>query len=107
MTDKLLPTLCDIATEAHTKIQQDFKNINPVIGVSQGMRTSGIPADAITIDCLKSGKRIILVLHDHHPDIINYQFSYRDEVPDSKFEQIQFNKLTATQMYEWIKSYFS
>ena len=107
MTEKVLKTLCDNVTEAHTRIQTDFKDINPVVGVSQKMRDIGVPADAMTIDCLKTGKRIILVLHDQQPDIVNYQFCFKDKDPDDEFEQIPFNELTTQQLYEWIKNYFS
>ena len=47
MSDKQLKTLCDIATEAHNRIQQNFKDINPVVGVTHNMRSNGIPADAM------------------------------------------------------------
>lgn len=107
MTEPLLATLSDIATEAHARIQQDFKDINPVVGVSRNMRKSGIPADAMTIDCLKTGKRIILILHDNEPAIIRYQFAFRDKDPDTKFEVIQFKELTAQKLYDWIASYFA
>ena len=107
MTGKRLLQLCDIATEAHTRIQQTFKDINPIVGVSHNMRENGIPADAMMIDCLKSRKRIILILHDEQPDIIRYQFSFIDNDPDKKFETIQFNELNPTQMFDWIKNYFA
>ena len=107
MINKQLEALCDIATESHARIQQDFKDINPVVGVNQRMRETGMPADIMTIDCLKSGKRIILILHDHQPGIISYQFSFKDKDPDKKFENIQFNELTANKLYDWIKGYFS
>lgn len=107
MTETILEILCDAATEAHTRIQQDFQYINPIVGVSKNMRKNGVPADAMTIDCLKSGKRIIIILHDHSPDVINYQFSFRDKDPDSKFEQLPFKDVTSTQIYNWIKTYFS
>ena len=94
-------------TESHARIQHDFEDINPIVGVIQQMRDSGVPADAMTIDCSKSDKRIILVLHDHQPDIVSYQFSFKDRDPDDKFEQISFNDLTADRLYEWIKGYFS
>ena len=106
MTDKLLFTLSDIATDAHTRIQQDFKDIDPIVGVNRSMRKSGIPADAMTIDCLKTGKRIILILHDQQPDIIRYQFSFKNKDPDDKFEEIQFNELTVDILYGWISDYF-
>ncbi len=107
MNNDPLKTLCGIATDAHTRIQQDFKDIDPVVGVSQKMRATGIPADAMTIDCLKSGKRIILILHDQQPGIINYQLSFKDQDPGEKFEQIPLPELTVQILYEWIKNYFS
>lgn len=107
MANKRLLTLCDIATEAHTRIQEDFKDINPVVGVSQNMRSNGVPADVMTIDCLKSGKRIIIVLHDQQPETVNYQFSFKEQSSTDEFEQFQFNELNATQLYHWIKIYFS
>lgn len=101
-----LETLCEIATESHTRIQQDFADINPMVGVNQRMREMGVPSDAMTIDCLKSGKRILLILHDHHPDIIRYQFTFKETDPGESFEQIAFGELTADELYNWIKSYF-
>jgi len=107
LNNKNLKLLCDIATDAHTRIQQDFKDINPVVGVSQKMRDIGVPADAMTIDCLKTGKRIILVLHDQQADIVNYQFCFKDKDPDDEFDQLEFSELTTQRLYDWIKTYFS
>ncbi|MCK4744021.1 MAG: hypothetical protein KAT25_09395 [Sulfuriflexus sp.] len=107
MTDKKLKTLCDLATEAHTRIQQDFQDINPVVSVNQKMRDNGMPADIMTVDCLKSGKRIIIILHDQQPDIINYQFCFKDKDPKDEFENIAFDNLTTQILYDWIKDYFS
>lgn len=107
MRDKPLAVLSDVAAEAHVRIQEDFKDINPIVSVSGKMRSHGIPVDAMTIDCLKTGKRIILILHDEQPDIVSYQFSFKDKDPEEKFEIIQLDKLTAQTLYEWIKSYFS
>lgn len=90
MTHKHLETLCDLTSAAHARIQQDFKTLDPVVGVSQKMRASGIPVDAMTIDCLKSGKRIIIILHDHQPEVLSYQFSFKDKEPANEFEQIPF-----------------
>lgn len=106
MIDKRLQLLCDVATEAHTRIQHDFKQIDPVVGVSQNMRANGIPADAMTIDCLRSGKRIIIILHDEQPDNISYQFSFKNKDPATEFEQMSFAELTADTVYGWIASYF-
>jgi len=107
LTEQHLEKLSDFVTEAHTRIQEDFKDINPVVGLSRKMRSVGIPADAITIDCLKTSKRIILILHDQQPDIVHYQFSFKDKDPDEKFETLEFKNLSAEQLYRWIIDYFS
>lgn len=77
-----------------------------MVGVNQKMREMSVPVDAITIDCLKNGKRILLILHDHHPEIIRYQFTYKNQDPDENFKEIQSEELTGEQLYNWIKNYF-
>lgn len=107
MSQTPLEMLADRASEAHCKIQQDFEHINPVVGLNRGMRKVGIAADAMTIDCLKSGKRIIIILHDDEPESVQYQFSFKAQDPDEQFQQITFNKLTAAKIYQWISEYFA
>lgn len=107
MSVKPLSILSDFATEAHTRIQQDFANIDPIVGVSLSMRKAGIPADAMTIDCLRTNKRIILILHDHYADIVRYQFSFRDQDPSNEFETLLMADLSAQTLYDWMKGYFS
>lgn len=112
MTDKLnnvdpLETLSNYVTEAHTRIQNDFGHINPVVGVSRKLRSMGIMADMITIDCLKSQKRIIVILQDEMPGIVRYQFSFIKEDPSDEFEVIQLTEMTQNNFYTWMKDYFS
>lgn len=103
---KPLERLSELITDAHTQIQKDFLNINPVVGVNRRMRDSGIPVDVMTIDCLKTGKRIIIVLHDQHPDIIQYQFSFKAEEPSDEFNNLPLSELTIKILYDWMKDYF-
>jgi hypothetical protein len=102
-----LQQLCDMATEAHERIQTNFAEIDPIIGVNQRMRDSGFAADLMTIDCLKTGKRIILILNDDIPNILNYQFSYKATDPEGEFQQLDFDKVTSQLLYDWIANYFS
>jgi hypothetical protein len=102
-----LLSLSDIASQAHEKIQLDFENINPVISVMQGMRKSGIPADVLTIDCLVSNKRILVVLHDLHPDIMRYQFTFIDQDPNDDYQQAVSANVTSEMVYGWIEDYFT
>ncbi len=96
-----------MTTEVHERIQANFADIDPVVGVNQRMRESGFPADLITIDCLKTGKRIILILNDDNPTILSYQFSYKAADPEGEFQQLDFDKLTSKLLYDWIANYFS
>lgn len=107
MEDRPIKRICDAVEVAHAKIQKDFIHLNPVVGLINRMRDHGIPADLMTIDCLKSGKRILLVVHDSQPEIANYQFCLRDEDPGDEFESIAIESLTAQQLYDWMKETFS
>ena len=107
MSEKNLELLSDLVTEAHGRIQADFDYINPVIGVSRGMRSVGIPADAMTIDCLKSGKRIIIIVHDEQPEFLQYQFSYKADDPAEEFILLAFSELSNQILYDWMKEYFN
>lgn len=102
-----LSALSEAATEAHTKIQQDYKDLNPVVGVNQGMRRQGIPADVMTIDCLKSAKRIVIILHDDEPEIVRYQFAFKDKDPGDIFEILPASELNSKQLYDWMSSYLA
>ena len=106
MSHKYLKALCDFTTAAHTRIQQDFKQLDPVVGVSQKMRAAGIPADAMTIDCLKTTKRIIIILHDSQPEVLNYQLAFKDKDPKEEFEQLACGELSEEVLYGWMRGYF-
>ncbi len=102
-----LLSLSEIVSDAHAKIQQDFADINPVIGVMQGMRKMGIPADVITIDCLVTNKRILVILHDEHPAMTRYQLTYIDQDPSDDYIDLASDQVNSEMVYGWIKDYFS
>jgi hypothetical protein len=107
VTSKSLEKLCDLATIAHTRIQKDFDDLDPIVGVSQNMRNNAVPADAMTIDCLRSGKRIIIILHDQYPDVLMYQFSFKVKGPKDSFNELDLADLTEEILYEWMSDYFT
>jgi len=106
LSNKRLETLCNLASESHVRIQKDFAEINPMVGINHKMRDLGVPADVVTIDHSKSNRRIILVLHDHYPEVVNVQFSFKDTDPDDAFEQHPFSELSTDTLYDWIRGYF-
>ena len=99
--------ICDAVEIAHARIQKDFKHINPVVAVNRKMRSAGIAADIMTIDCLQSGRRILIVVHDALPETADYQFCLRDEEPHDEFERIALDRLTAEQLYTWMRDTFN
>jgi len=99
--------ICSAVEVAHARIQKDFADINPVVAVNRKMRSAGIATDVMTIDCIRSGKRILLLFHDAYPDMAEYQFCRRDAAPHDKFERIALKNLTAEQLYTWIRDTFS
>ena len=95
-----------MASDAHARIQQAHQHINPVVGVRRGMREVGIPADAMTIDCLRTRRRIMLVLHDEQPGVLLYQFVTIDEEVGNEFQQMPFGDLNVKTLFDWMQDYF-
>lgn len=107
MSEDPLKALSDMASDAHARIQQTHEHINPVIGVRRGMRDIGIPADAMTIDCLRTRRRIMLILHDAEPDTLLYQFLQLDEEPGEDFQRMALADVAVGTLFDWMQSYFA
>ncbi len=106
MSEERLKRLADAVTDAHTRIQAEFADINPVVGINRQMRTQGIAVDLMTIDCLRTQKRIIVVLEDQTPERIRYQFAWRDRDPSDQFAELPASALDADLLFQWIRDYF-
>lgn len=107
MSSTALQTLSDIASEAHTQVQQSDTGINPVIGLRRGMRETGIPADAMTIDCLRTRRRILLVLHDRQPDALLFQFAGIDDEDDPALSRMALAELDSDRLVTWMRNWFA
>lgn len=106
MSEDPLKSLSDMASEAHARIQAAHEHINPVVEVRRGMRDSGIPADVMTIDCLRTRRRITMILHDERPGVLLYQFiTIEDEVAD-EFQQMLIEDVSTQVLFDWIQEYF-
>lgn len=106
MPEDPLKTLSDMASDAHARIQQAHEHINPVVSVRRGMRDVGIPADAMTIDCLRTCRRINLILHDEQPGVLLYQFVTIDEEAGDSFRQAEFDEVSVNTLVQWMEEYF-
>lgn len=106
MSEDPLKALSDMASDAHARIQAAHEHINPVVEVRRGMRDAGIPADVMTIDCLRTRRRINLILHDEQPGTLLYQFvTIEDEVGD-RFQSMALADVTVQTLVDWIQGYF-
>lgn len=101
-----LKTLSDLVSDAHAQIQAAHEHINPVVEVRQGMRNAGIPADVLTLDCLRTQRRITLILHDQQPGIVLYQFVTREEEVGGEFKQLPLDDMGSDTLVEWMEDYF-
>ena len=107
MSEEALKALSDRASEAHARIQATYQHINPVVGVRRGMRDNGIPADAMTIECLQTRRRILMILHDGEPDVVLYQFGSMDDDAGDDFERIALSEVDVETLFNWMRDYFS
>lgn len=107
MSDDPLKRLSDLASEAHARVQQAYDQINPVIEVRRGMRETGFPADVMTIDCLRSRRRILLILHDAEPGMLLYQFVPLEQEMALEFQRRPLADVSCGTLVDWIKGYFS
>ncbi|MFE8070271.1 hypothetical protein QQM79_04365 [Marinobacteraceae bacterium S3BR75-40.1] len=106
MSEDPLKSLSDMAGEAHALIQQAHQHINPVIGVRRAMRDSGIPADAINIDCLRTRRRILLILHDQEPGVLLYQFITLEQEVGDEFQRMPLSDVKTGTLFNWMQEYF-
>lgn len=107
MPEDPLKILSDFASDAHAHIQQTYEHINPVIEVRRGMRDAGIPADVMTIDCLRTRRRILLILHDEEPGMLLYQFVTLEQEMALEFDRMPLSDVSQNTLAGWIKGYFS
>lgn len=106
MSEDPLKALSDMASDAHARIQATHQLINPVVEVRRGMRDAGIPADVMTIDCLRTRRRITLILHDEQPGVLLYQFVTIEDEVGNDFQQIALSEVDTTTLFKWIEDYF-
>jgi hypothetical protein len=106
MPEDPLKALSDMASDAHARIQHAHEHINPVVSVRRGMRDVGIPADAMTIDCLRTRRRINLILHDEQPGVLLYQFVTIDEEAGDTFRQTDFSGVSVDTLIQWMEEFF-
>jgi hypothetical protein len=66
-----LNNLSEIIAKANDLFFNKFDTVDTIMGImDKTLRKQGMKADAITIDCIALNKKIVIVLYDEKPDIV-------------------------------------
>lgn len=66
-----LQNLSEIVARANDLFYSKFSNIDTLMGIiDKALRNQGMRADAITIDCIALNKKIVILIHDDKPDVV-------------------------------------
>lgn len=96
--------LSEVAKLAQADIQAAYPGVDPIIGISHNLRHSGFAADTLTIDNRVNDTRIIMILHDHKPDTVEYEFASISKDPTFNFTVIKLNELTQETLFTMMKT---
>lgn len=70
--NETLKQVSEIVAQANDSFYQRNKNVDTLMGImDKTLRKQGLPADAVTIDCAMLDKKIVFLLHDGKPNIVN------------------------------------
>ena len=67
-----LKKLSEIVAEGNDVFDARHQSIDTILGImDQALRKQGINADAVTIDCIPLNKKIVFLIHDDKPEIVD------------------------------------
>ncbi len=70
MKSKLI-NLSEMVAKANDQFSRKFDSIDILMGImDKNLRNKGMAADAITVDCKSQDKKIVLLIHDAKPDVV-------------------------------------
>jgi hypothetical protein len=101
-----LKKLSEIVAQANDIFYERNKSVDTLMGImDKTLRKQGMQADAITIDCIASNKKIVLVLHDSKPDLVDIALGDKAGVVDSASEYL-LKDVTITQIIAMMEENF-
>ncbi|OUR65923.1 hypothetical protein A9Q79_02790 [Methylophaga sp. 42_25_T18] len=103
---KALQHLSEIVARANDVFYSKFEHVDTLMGImDKTLRNQGMKADAITIDCIALDKKIVILLHDDKPDVVNIALGNKegDIYSSSEYE---LAKLSETALVEIMETNF-
>ena len=98
-----LQNLSEIVARANDVFYSKFDNIDTLMGImDKTLRNQGMKADAITIDCIALDKKIVILLHDDKPDVVNIALGNKegDIYSSSEYELVQISEAVIVEIME-------
>jgi hypothetical protein len=98
-----LKNLSAIVASANDSFQSKFNDINVLMGImDKALRNQGMKADAITIDCIAQDKRIVILIHDDKPDLVDIALGNKegDIYSSSEYEINKISEAVIVEMME-------
>jgi len=98
-----LKDLSEIVARANDLFCSKFNHINTIMGLmDKTLRDQGMQADAITIDCIAQDKRIVILIHDHKPDLVDIALGNKagDIYSSSEYELNKISEAFIVEMME-------
>ena len=100
-----LNTVAETVATANDKFFELHKNIDTLVGImDKALRSQGIPADAVTIDCAAADKKVVFLLHDEQPNSVEVAFGNK-EGDMSATSKHPLNELTVEKVIELMQQH--
>lgn len=102
-----LKNVSETVAKANDLFVGKFDKIDTIMGImDKTLRKQGMKADAITIDCIILNKKIVVVLHDEKPGLVDVALGNKAGDIHSSTEY-KISDLTAELMLEIIEVNFA
>ncbi len=69
--DNRLKNISEVVAKASDLFSIKFDKVDVLMGImDKTLRNQGLKADAITLDCISQKKKIVVLIHDDKPDVV-------------------------------------
>ncbi|GAA0819979.1 hypothetical protein GCM10009111_24750 [Colwellia asteriadis] len=89
--------LAEEVAKANDAFYAKYQHVDTLMGImDKTLRQQGISADAITIDCVALDKKIVLLVHDNQPEVVDVALGNKagEIFSSSKYEREQLDLAT-------------
>ena len=102
-----LKNLSEIVARANDLFYSKFDKIDTIMGImDKTLRNQGMQADAITIDCIAQDKKIVILLHDNKPEVVDIALGNKEGCIYSS-KEYELTKISETVILEMMEMNFT